>query len=82
MSYDVAIQSKVRKISPVFFDELNQFLDYLVFKSGNKASQAEQVSSAQKSYDKLLNYVGQISIGEDLKKELAESRTERYESVS
>lgn len=81
MSYDVMIQSKVKKISPVFFNELNQFLDYLVFKSESKPAQSEKISAAQKSYENLLHYAGQISISEDLKKELAESRTERYESV-
>ncbi|MDE7290653.1 MAG: hypothetical protein K2N58_01260 [Treponemataceae bacterium] len=81
MSYDVMIQSKVKKISPVFFDELNHFLDYLVFKSESEPAQSEELSAAQKSYENLLHYAGQISIGEDLKKELSESRTERYESV-
>lgn len=81
MSYDVMIQSKVKKISPVFFDELNHFLDYLVFKSEGEPAQNEELFAAQRSYENLLHYAGQISIGEDLKKELSESRTERYESV-
>lgn len=62
MSYDVVIQSKVKKISPVFFNELNQFLDYLVFKSESKPAQGEKLSAAQKSYENLLHYAGQIKV--------------------
>ena len=77
MSYDVAVQSKIEKISVAYLDELNQYLDYLIYKSQENTEK----SQARAAYQNLLSFVGKINVQEDYKEELAKSRTERYENI-